>query len=366
MDIKRAEKNLPPRKPQPPSQGRNQDEGESVEAEKRKILREAEAITRGWAGRRREIEVAAKAVAEGDFKRIYLVGSGSSYHSSLAAQAFLARVMPLATTVIQASEFIDWTPPRFTEKTLIIASTLPWGDEELLEATRTAKERGGEVLTIGSNTDDPLRKLALNSIARGGAELSPRGVFTDRLMALYLLSSRLAEEFNICPRTTLRSFEGALLDYPKATARLTRSLEIETQHLDRFTGFRFFTLLGRGPNYATSLEGALMLGGAGGVFAEGFEALEFSEGPSRVLGAETATIIFNPKGSVSRSLTDLAGRLHRFGVPLLLISQSHGVEGDASQPQITIPPNFPELLTPLLFIVPVRLLAALIAGGRGV
>jgi len=133
----------------------------------------------------------------------------------------------------------------------------------------------------------------------------------------------------------------------------------------RFQSTRSALFLGRDLHYPVALEGALKLKEISYIHAEGYPTAEMKHGPIALIDSETPSIFVAPRGPLhAKTLSNLAEVKARGG-PILAV----GTQGDTELERLAdlfLPvPDVPELIQPLVAVVPLQLLAYHVARLRG-
>jgi glucosamine--fructose-6-phosphate aminotransferase (isomerizing) len=123
-------------------------------------------------------------------------------------------------------------------------------------------------------------------------------------------------------------------------------------------------VVGRGLNYASAYEMALKLMETCYVAAERFSSADFLHGPIAVVQQDFPVILFAPPGPAFSEMKGLAKKLKENQVDSLIISSEQGILRYAGR-AIKIPERVPELYSPIPYIIPGQIFAAMLAGLKG-
>lgn len=304
----------------------------------------------------KEIQEAANEILSKDFKMIYITGSGTSYHASLIAQFAFSTLTELLTVAIPASEFTSWIPPVISKKTLLIAFSQSGESSDILTATRTALDRGINTLAITNTPSSSITKMSdYTLLTYAGEELAVTATksYTAQLATVFLLVLQLWSK----QRFKLEYIRGLQRKLLTSSALITETIHLTDNRMqqlaEKYSDKNIFFLLGRGPNYATALEGALKLKETCNMFAEGFATREFLHGPIQLVDEKSLIFIVLPKDEVKDDL-GLVRILKKFGAQIVLLSeQKNKPKGDSIV--IGIPAGFPKIFSPILYIIPLQL-----------
>ena len=281
--------------------------------------------------------------------RIFVVGTGTSYHGALIGQ-YLLRSAGVDAWAIPAFEFANY-PPRIEA-----------GDGLVLLSHRGSKRFSQEALQGFGNADhwvaitgegSPLTGLGV--IHTVGQERSP--VHTASHTAAMLRLAQLAVALGSPP------WKGELPRLPDAL-RVTLGLrEAVVQALDRLRLQRVIHFVGGGPAHATALEGALKLREASYLSAEGHDVESILHGPLISLSAEDSVVMVAQPGPALKRTGEVAAALHEIGAATLAVGPS------AARLTATVALETPEIderLAPIVNVVPLQWLALEVSRKLGV
>jgi glucosamine--fructose-6-phosphate aminotransferase (isomerizing) len=292
-------------------------------------------------------------------RRIYFVGSGTSYHAGLLGQLLISKFTRVPATAIPSSEFDYWTPSAFEDGTIVAAISQSGESIDTLRAAEAGKRKGALLLAVTNNPGSSLVQISDHSlIAEAGEEKAVTATksYTAQLAILYLISLQVAS-LTGADSELLRGLELSLHEVPSILESILEAVNGEALKLaERFKAFKVFFLLGSDLNYPTVLEGALKLKEACNVYAEGFAAREFLHGPVQLVNEATCILMVAPH-RWSRDLLRLSEELKSYGAPIVAVSDTRdpSVKGVSHwlAPQVRVP----ELVSPIVYIVPLQLFA---------
>ena len=290
---------------------------------------------------------------------LYLTGSGTSYHAGLACHYTLFSQDIISSSLIPASEFSQWIPDKVTRKSMLLAISQSGESFDVLQAVSTAQGRGIKVIALTNTANSTLsQKSRYPLITRAGKEQAVTATksYVSQLALLYLFSLELAS------RTRLESLTRQLLEAPNLINETIRSTDkLMHEIAEKHSEARFFFILGSGADYPSALETALKLKESCNIYAEGFANREFLHGPIQLVNEKTPVIIFD--NGKSEEMIGVIRSLKRFKAPVIAVSRSPEVI-EAVDDYVSVP-RYPEILSPLLDIVPIQLFAYYSSVARG-
>ena len=193
--------------------------------------------------------------------------------------------------------------------------------------------------------------------------------FTSQLVALYLLALRLAQVRGVLTPEDSKPHVDALLQLPQFLEQtLTLGPRID-EVAAKFGDRSDFLYLGRGINYPIALEGALKLKEISYIHAEGYPAGEMKHGPIALIDGRMPVVAIAPHDSVfDKMIGNMQEAKARGGSVIALTTTGDKTLGSILDPAndfVIEVPRTPELLTPVVMVVPLQLLAYDIAVRRG-
>ena len=316
-------------------------------------------------------------ITEAEFralKKIQIAACGTSWHAALAGKFMLERLARVPVEVDYASEY-RYRDPIVERDSLTLLITQSGETADTIAAQRESKAKGLKTLAICNVVGSMVTREAAGTIyTHAGPEIGVASTkaFTAQLTALFLLALYLGEVRGALSADEARKYIVELTRLPgKLEAILARDEEIEdlAKEYQRAQDFLF---LGRGVHYPIALEGALKLKELSYIHAEGYPAGEMKHGPNALIDENLPVVILAPKdpgdpGSLVRyekTRSNLKEVKARSGKVIALAIEGDEEVREEADRTIFVPPA-PELLLPILEIVPLQLLAYHIAVRRG-
>ncbi len=253
----------------------------------KEIIEQAETIERAAMQDRDIIDAIVADVQHA--RGIFFVGCGSSYHAALTASYLFSKIARMHVNVVKASEFENYEH-FLTDETLVFAISQSGETADVLEAVRTAKRHNSKVISIVNRPGSTLtRESDIFLMMNAGPEISVLSTktFTSQLAVLYLLASAIAGKYDEAVRN-LKALRAVVYEL---TAKSTR--EHIKKLADILLNKEHIYLIGRGLQYATSLEAALKIKEVSYIHAEAFAGGELKHGPLALIEEGTPVIVFS-------------------------------------------------------------------------
>jgi glucosamine--fructose-6-phosphate aminotransferase (isomerizing) len=300
-------------------------------------------------------------------KKIFIVACGTSWHAGLVGKYMFEDMARMPVEVDIASEF-RYRRPLIGPDHLMIVITQSGETADTLAAQREAKRLGAKVLSIcnvvGSTS---AREADAVFYTHSGPEIGVASTkaFLTQVTAVYLLALAFGISRGTTGQEQARELLGELLLLPgKIERTLAMDDSIKAVAKDFFKA-RGFIYLGRGVNYPIALEGALKLKEISYIHAEGYPAGEMKHGPIALIDEELPVVIIVSKdGLFEKMMTSIQEVNSRGGKVVAIASEEVKDVCDISQNCIIVP-DTNSFLSPVLFAVPLQLLAYHIGVLRG-
>lgn len=233
-------------------------------------------------------------------KGVFLVASGSSYHACLSAGYLFAKLASFHINTVIASEFSQYES-FLKPETLVIAVSQSGETIDVLDAVKTAKEKGCQIVSIVNVVGSSLTQISHKTLLlNSGPEISVLSTktYTAQLAVLSLLAYSLAGRYEEGVQK-LKFLWNIVYNLTAATTR-NKIKELAT----RLATHDHIFVLGRGPLYATALEAALKIKEVSYIHAEAFAGGELKHGPIAMVKKGTPCIIFVSRDTVKTILSN--------------------------------------------------------------
>jgi glutamine---fructose-6-phosphate transaminase (isomerizing) len=317
-------------------------------------------------------------ISDDDLRRasqITIAACGTSWHAGLAGKFMIERLARLPVDVDYASEY-RYRDPIPDPNAIGLLITQSGETADTIAAQRELIAKGSKTLAICNVVGAAVTREADGTITtNAGPEIGVASTkaFTAQLTALFVLALHLAQVRGTITQDQSLTLVDELSKVPAKIEDILRSVDAQCVQLAKaFHTANDFLFLGRGIHYPIALEGALKLKEISYIHAEGYPAGEMKHGPNALID-ETLPVVTiatkdpNDPSSVlkyEKTLSNIQEVTARSGRVIAI-----AIEGDHEISQLvehTIHiPQAPELLLPVLEVVPLQLLAYHIAVRRG-
>lgn len=300
-------------------------------------------------------------------RAVHLVGCGTAMHAGMVGRAAIERLARVPADVEIASEF-RYRDPILAPEDLVVIISQSGETSDTLAALRLAKQKGVRVLAVVNMVGSSIARAAddvLYTYAGPEIAVASTKAYTVQLCVLYLLALRLA-------------LAKGRLSEPEArrlTAELQRAGALQQPMLDECERIKYLAsqymnssdlfFMGRGFDYALSLEGSLKLKEISYLHSEAYAAGELKHGTiSLVVEGTPVVALATQKALYEKTLSNVKEARSRGARVLLLCCEDAVVPPDVADDVVRLP-RYEEIFMPLLLIVPLQLFAYYMSVLRG-
>lgn len=301
-------------------------------------------------------------------KRITIVACGTSYYAGMVAKYWFEQFARVPVDIDVASEF-RYREPVLEEGGLALFISQSGETADTLAALRHCKENGQTIgVIVNVPTSSMAREADLLLPTHAGPEIGVASTkaFSCQLAVLAALAAHMAVKKGLMSREEEQAVVGHLLEAPAAlNAALDHDDDIASMaHL--IAPARDVLYLGRGPDFPLAMEGALKLKEISYIHAEGYASGEMKHGPIALIDSEVPVIVLAPSGPLFEKTVSNMEEVRARGGQIVLISDAKGLEeaGEGCLATIEMPQVHP-LIAPLVYAIPVQLLAYHVACVKG-
>jgi glucosamine--fructose-6-phosphate aminotransferase (isomerizing) len=262
--------------------------------------------------------------------------------------------------------------PIVGRNTLAVVITQSGETADTLAALREAKKDGASSIAICNVVGSMATRETDGTIhTHAGPEIGVASTkaFTSQLVALYLLALRLAQVRGTLSLEASKPHVDALLQLPHILEEALKVAPEVEEIAARYHARTDFLYLGRGINYPIALEGALKLKEISYIHAEGYPAGEMKHGPIALIDEQMPVVTLAPHDHVFEKMLGNVQEVKARGGSVVAVT-SRGDDTlwsilDKSRDSVVELPRTPDLLTPIVMVLPLQLLAYDIAVRRG-
>jgi glucosamine--fructose-6-phosphate aminotransferase (isomerizing) len=292
--------------------------------------------------------------------RITISACGTAYYAGLIAKYWFERFARLPVEIDVASEFRYREAP-FSPGGLAIFVSQSGETADTLACLRYAKEQKQHVLSVVNVATSTIAResdVAMATLAGPEIGVASTKAFTCQLAALVCLAVAAGRARGILSEDDERKLVRAMIELPRLMAEALK-LEPQIERLARdLSKTRDVLYLGRGTSYPIALEGALKLKEISYIHAEGYAAGELKHGPIALIDETMPVIVIAPYDRIfEKTVSNMQEVAARGGKIILVTDPKGAAEASIESLATLILPEMPSTVTPLVYAVPVQLIA---------
>src|SRR6201996_732127 len=307
--------------------------------------------------------------------QVNIAACGTSWHSALAGKYMIERLARVPVEVDYASEY-RYRAPIADPHALGMLITQSGETADTLAAQREMIAKGSMTIAICNVVGSMVAREAHGTIyTHAGPEIGVASTkaFTAQLTALFLFALYLAQKRGTIGKAASIAVVDELSRIPGKIEEVLRQRDAQCRELAKlFASASDFLFLGRGIHFPIALEGALKLKEISYIHAEGYPAGEMKHGPNALIDESLPVVVLATHDSSSpeamqryeKTLSNIQEVPARSGRVIAVATEGNRQIHELVEHVIYVP-DAPELLAPLLEVVPLQLLAYYIAVRRG-
>ena len=289
-----------------------------------------------------------------------LIACGTSYYACLVAKYWLETLARVPVEADIASEF-RYRGAAMPEGGLAVFVSQSGETADTLAALRYAKDQGQKILSVVNVPESTIAResdAVLHTNAGPEVGVASTKAFTTQLTVLGCLAIRVAKARGAIDAETEARLVGALTEVPARAAEVLNHDERLRELAEEIAKARDVLYLGRGTSYPIALEGALKLKEISYIHAEGYAAGEMKHGPIALIDDGVPVIVIAPTDDLfEKTASNIAEVMARNG-RVIFFSDTRGEKRLAEETVVTITlPEVDSFVTPILYAIPVQLLA---------
>jgi len=309
------------------------------------------------------------------FEKLIIAASGSSRHAGLAGEIMIEDLSGVAVDVEYASEYC-YRSTHAAVDPIVMVVTQSGETADTIAAQREALTRGVKTIAVSNVAEATIPREASAALITGaGPELAVPATksFTTQITILYLMALFLARKRGRMTTEVTRSYLQRLLRLPDAIEDNLRAWDdLAEQYAQKHFQAEKLLYLGRGVHYAIAREGALKLKETSYAHAEGYPAGELKHGPNALVDEHLPVVVLatcdhrDPDSMLryQRTLEVMKEVKSRSG-RLVTVATEGDHEVTSIADDVFFVPAAPELLLPIVEVIPLQLFAYHVATKKG-
>ena len=303
----------------------------------------------------------------GELNAVYIVGCGSAYHVGVTAQYVLEDLARIPVRVELASEF-RYRTPLLPEKTLVIIISQSGETADSLAALRQAKQYGASTLAIVNVVGSTIAREAdhvFYTLAGPEIAVATTKAYSTQLAASYVLAIALAKARGTLTEEDAARMIGELETLPDKIEKLLENKERIQWFASKQVAAKDIFFIGRGIDYAISLEGSLKMKEISYIHSEAYAAGELKHGTISLIEPNTLVVgILTQQDLYEKTLSNLLECKSRGAYLMALTCSGNYSIEDSADFVIYIPKTDPHFAASL-GVIPLQLLGYYVSVAKG-
>ncbi len=302
-----------------------------------------------------------------NLKRIYIVGCGSAYHVGVTSKYVIEKLTRIPVEVDLASEF-RYRNPILEKDSMVIIISQSGETADSLAALRQAQEMGVKVLGVVNVVGSTIAREADNVLYTwAGPEISvaTTKAYSTQLVVLYLLAILFAKVRNVVDAKEYSELIQELQTLPDKIAEILGDKERIQWFASKYANAKDVFFLGRGVDYATSLEGSLKLKEISYIHSEAYAAGELKHGTISLIEDDVLVVsVVTQPDLYEKMISNIVEVKTRGAYIFTLTNKGNYVMEDTSDFTVYIPKTHP-CFAPSLAVVPLQLFGYYVSVAKG-
>lgn len=300
-------------------------------------------------------------------RKIHIVACGSAYHTAVTAKYVIEKLARIPVETDVASEF-RYRDPILEEGSMVIIISQSGETADSLAALRESKKRGFKVLGIVNVVGSSIAREADNVMYTwAGPEIAvaTTKAYSAQLIALYLLAMKFAQARGTVTQERFQELLQALEKLPFQVERLLNDKENIQKFANRYLAARDIFFIGRGIDYAISLEGSLKLKEISYIHSEAYAAGELKHGTISLIEEGTLVAAVSTQPDLYQKMISNMVEVKSRGAFVLAVTGEDNREIERAADYVIYIPTTDPLFANSLAIIPLQLFGYYVAVGRG-
>ena len=299
--------------------------------------------------------------------RIYMVACGSAYHAAMTGKYVMEGIARIPVEVDLASEF-RYRDPILDENSLVVVVSQSGETADTLAALREAQSRGCRVLGIVNVVGSSIAREADNVMYTwAGPEISvaTTKAYSAQLIALYLLALKFADVRGKITKEELADYMEDLKRLPQQIELLMNNKERIQRFANRYIAAKDIFFIGRGIDYAISLEASLKLKEISYIHSEAYAAGELKHGTISLIEDGTLVAAVSTQPALYKKTLSNIVEVKSRGAFVLAVTTVGNTEIEKAADYVIYIPETNPFFTDSLAIIPLQLFAYYVSVGKG-
>jgi len=299
--------------------------------------------------------------------RLTISACGTAYYAGMVGKYWFEKLGRIAVEIDVASE-LRYRDPVYPEQGVALFVSQSGETADTLAALREARAKGQTTIAVVNVAESSIAReadIVLPTYAGPEIGVASTKAFTCQLAALACFAVAAGVARGKLSESDEKQLCASLLETPRHMAEFLKQEAMVKQVAEEIAKARDVLYMGRGASFPLALDGALKLKEISYIHAEGYAAGEMKHGPIALIDEAVPIIVLAPHdGHFEKTISNMQEVMARGG-KVLLISDKHGVAKAGKVWASIEVPQTNAFITPLLYAIPVQLLAYYAAIAKG-
>lgn len=324
----------------------------------KEILEQPAALARTFKGEREHALEFMKFARKQDFRQVVLVARGTSDNAAQFARYLIELTTGLPASLAAPSVHTLYRARIDYRHALVVGISQSGEGTDINRVLESARRQGAYTLGMTNEARSTMAKLVDDVfLVRAGRQRSVAATktYTGQLIIFYLLAAALGSHIAL----------ESVSELPHHVQQVFNLIPELRVLVERYRYMDHCVVVARGINYANAFEFALKLMETCYVVAERFSSADFLHGPIALIERDFSTFVLMPPGKTFGDLKKLTERLRGLRAEIVAFS-SRAARIPAATRLVRVPVSIPEIYTPIPYIIPGQIFAALLAEVKGI
>jgi len=292
-------------------------------------------------------------------QKIFIVACGTAYHAGVVAKYVIEKLARIPVEVDVASEF-RYRDPIVSDKDLVIIISQSGETLDTLAAMREAKSRGARILSIVNVVGSSIARESNDLLYTwAGPEIAVASTkaYNTQLCALYLVAIDFAFKLGQITEEMYKSLLIELKKIPEIVEEVLKTKDVIQKFAAQHYNAKSIFFIGRGLDYALSMEGSLKLKEISYIHSEAYAGGELKHGTIALIEKGTLVVCPMTQDTLMDKMISNIVEVKSRGAVILAITQEKNSKVDKVADVVVNIPNINPLLAPIAAVTPLQLFA---------
>lgn len=299
--------------------------------------------------------------------KIYIVACGTAYHAGVVGKYIIEKLAKIPVEVDVASEF-RYRDPLVSDRNLVIIISQSGETLDTLAALREARKRGARILSIVNVVGSSIARESNDLLYTwAGPEIAVASTkaYSTQLCALYLVALDLAYKKGQLDEQTYSAIIAQLEELPAAVERVLENKEVVQKFAAQHYNAKSIFFIGRGLDYALSMEGSLKLKEISYIHSEAYAGGELKHGTIALIEKGTLVVCPMTQDMLMDKMISNIKEVKARGAVIMAITQERNAEVEKVADVVVQIPDVDALVAPIVAVTPLQLFAYYMSVEKG-